>query len=169
MAVGLAPWRKPLAIHDPAKVVTDLAVALGLGGDCLADIGLLRAEPGLFGLVASDPTVSRMIDALAKDASAALKAINAARAAARAQVWELAGQHAPHVGIDAATPLVIDVDATLSRHIRTRSPPLPPINVASGFTRCGPLLTTAAKGPGSRWRCCCGLVTPGRTRPLITW
>jgi hypothetical protein len=113
LAVGLAPWRKPLAIHDPAKVVTDLAVALGLGGDCLADIGLLRAEPGLFGLVASDPTVSRMIDALAKDAPAALKAINAARAAARAQVWELAGQHAPHVGIDAATPLVIDVDATL--------------------------------------------------------
>lgn len=63
LAAGLARWRKPLAIHDPAKVLTDLAVALGLGGDCLADIGLLRAEPGLFGLVASDPTVSRTIDA----------------------------------------------------------------------------------------------------------
>lgn len=37
-------WRKPLAIHDPAKVVTDLEVALGLGGDCLAGIGLLRAD-----------------------------------------------------------------------------------------------------------------------------
>ena len=77
------------------------------------NIGLLRAEPGLFGLVASDPTVSRTIDALAKDASAALKAINTARAAARARVWELAGENAPHAGIDAAAPLVIDLDATL--------------------------------------------------------
>ena len=32
LATGLAPWRKPRAIHDPVKVVTDLAVALGLGG-----------------------------------------------------------------------------------------------------------------------------------------
>jgi hypothetical protein len=113
LAAGLAPWRKPRTVHDPAKVVVDLAIALGLGGDCLADIGLLRAEPWLFGLVASDPTVSRTIDALAKDASAALKAINTARAAARARVWELAGENAPHAGIDAAAPLVIDLDATL--------------------------------------------------------
>jgi len=35
-----------------------------LGGDCLADIGLLRAEPAMFGRVASDPSVSRLIDAL---------------------------------------------------------------------------------------------------------
>ena len=39
---ALAPWRKPLAIHDPAKVLTDLAVTLALGGDCMADIALLR-------------------------------------------------------------------------------------------------------------------------------
>jgi hypothetical protein len=64
------------AIHDPAKVVTDLAVCLGLGGDCLADIGLLRAEPAVFGLVASDPTVSRTVSALAKDAPAVLTATN---------------------------------------------------------------------------------------------
>jgi hypothetical protein len=113
LMAGLARWRKPLAIHDPAKVITDLAVALGLGGDCLADIGLLRVEPGVFGLVASDPTVSRTIDALAKDAPAALKAINTARAAARARVWELAGVNAPHAGINTAAPLVIDIDATL--------------------------------------------------------
>ena len=31
LAVGLRPWRKPLAIHDPAKVVTDLAIAFGIG------------------------------------------------------------------------------------------------------------------------------------------
>jgi len=75
LATALAPWRKPLAVHDPATVITDLAVTLALGGDCLADIALLRAEPGLFGPVASDATVSRTIDVLAKDAPAALKAV----------------------------------------------------------------------------------------------
>jgi len=64
LSAALAPWRKPLAVHDPAKVLTDLAITLALGGDCLADIALLRAEPGVFGPVASDPTVSRTIDAL---------------------------------------------------------------------------------------------------------
>jgi hypothetical protein len=113
LAAALARWRRPMAVHDPAKVVLDLAVALGLGGDCLADIAVLRAEPGVFGRVASDPTVSRTIDALAADAPAALKAIRAARAAARRRAWELAGQHAPDAGITAASPLVIDIDATL--------------------------------------------------------
>jgi Transposase DDE domain group 1 len=113
LAAALSPWRKPLAIHDPGKVVLDLALTLAVGGDCLADIGLLRAEPGVYGLVASDPTVSRTIDALAADAPGALKAINAARATARAQVWGLAGEHAPDHGVDAAAPLVIDIDATL--------------------------------------------------------
>ncbi len=113
LSASLAPWCSPLAIHDPAKVLLDLAVALALGGDCLADIALLRAEPGVYGLVASDPTVSRTIDALAKDAPAALKAIHAARAIAREQAWTLAGEHAPDAGIEAAAPLVVDLDATL--------------------------------------------------------
>jgi hypothetical protein len=65
LSSALARWRKPMARHDPGKVVTDLAVTLALGGDCLADIALLRSEPGVFGAVASDPTVSRTIDALA--------------------------------------------------------------------------------------------------------
>jgi hypothetical protein len=113
LSAALAPWRKPTAVHDPGKVVLDLALALALGGDCLADIALLRAEPGVYGLVASDPTVSRMIDALAADAPAALAAIDAARAALRARVWTLAGEHAPDHATSAAAPLVIDVDATL--------------------------------------------------------
>jgi hypothetical protein len=110
---ALAPWRKPLAVHDPAKVVLDLAVALALGGDCLADVTLLRAEPGVYGPVASDATVSRTIAALAADATKALAAINSARAAARARAWHLAGGRAPDHGASARTPLVIDVDATL--------------------------------------------------------
>ena len=49
LSEALAPWRKPLSSHDPGKIVLDLAVALAVGGDCLADIGVLRAEPGVFG------------------------------------------------------------------------------------------------------------------------
>ena len=110
---ALDRWRRPLAVHDPAKVLLDLAVTLALGGDCLADIGLLRAEPGVFGLVASDPTVSRTIDALAKNAPAALKAINSARAVARGRAWALAGTNAPDAAATAQTPLIVDLDATL--------------------------------------------------------
>jgi len=113
LSAVLSRWRKPTAVHDPAKVVVDLAVSLALGGDCLADIGLLRAEPGVFGRVASDPTVSRTIDALAADAPAALAAIDIARAAARARVWRLAGEHAPDHDVDTDTPLIVDLDATL--------------------------------------------------------
>ena len=110
---SLARWRKPLARHDPAKIVTDLAVSLAIGGDCLADIAQLRSVPEVFGLVASDPTVSRCIDALAADAPSALAAINTSRATARAAAWRLAGDRSPDHGASAATPIVIDVDATL--------------------------------------------------------
>ena len=113
LSAALEQWRRPTAVHDPAKVVLDLAVSLALGGDCLADIAVLRAEPGIYGRVASDPTVSRTVDVLAADAAAALKAIDVARAAARATVWALAGKQAPDSGTDAETPLIIDVDATL--------------------------------------------------------
>jgi len=95
LSAALTRWRKPLAVHDPGKIMLDLALSLALGGDCLADVGVLRAEPGVYGRVASDPTISRTIAALAKDAGAALAAIDTARAAARGQVWALAGEHAP--------------------------------------------------------------------------
>lgn len=54
----------------------DLATALAIGGDCLADISQLRAHPEIFGAVASDPTVSRLISVLAVDADTALAAID---------------------------------------------------------------------------------------------
>lgn len=75
-------------MHDQAKVITDLAVCLALGGDTVSDVALLRAEPDLYDLVASDPTVSRTIDALA-------------------------GEHAPDHGVSTKAPLIIDVDAAL--------------------------------------------------------
>lgn len=113
LSSALSPWRKPLAIHDSAKVLCDLAVMLTLGGDCLADIALLREQPEVFGRVASDPTVSRLIDALAADPDRALTAIAAARAVAREAAWTLAGKHAPNAGISSQSPLIVDLDATL--------------------------------------------------------
>ena len=38
------------AVRDPGKVIADLAAAVALGGDCLADIAVvLREQPDLAG------------------------------------------------------------------------------------------------------------------------
>jgi hypothetical protein len=103
----LSRWRKPLATHDPGKIVGDLAIAVALGGDAAADVAVLRAQPGVFGPVASDPTVSRLITALAADAEDALAAISVARATARERVWSWAGAPTQDARV------VIDLDATL--------------------------------------------------------
>jgi hypothetical protein len=107
IATALRRWRPPRSIHDPAKIVTDLAITIALGGDCAADIAVLRAQPAVFGPVASDPTVSRTIDRLAAADPDILTAIRAARATARHRVWQHAGT--PHQD----GKLVIDLDATL--------------------------------------------------------
>jgi hypothetical protein len=67
LSAGLTRWRTPRAVHDPGKIVLDLAVAVAvaLGGDCLADVSAVRAQPTLFGPVASDPVVSRLVSTLA--------------------------------------------------------------------------------------------------------
>ena len=78
MSDRLAPWRRGRARHDPGKVVLDLAVAIALGGDCLADVAVVRAQPDLFGAVASDPAASRLVAALAADGDAAVDALRAA-------------------------------------------------------------------------------------------
>ena len=110
---GLSLWRKPLAVHDPGKVLTDLAVTLALGGDCLSDAAVIRSEPGIYGRVASEATVSRTIATLARDAGRVLAAVAAARKSARAVAWAAAGHDAPNHAATAADPLIVDLDATL--------------------------------------------------------
>lgn len=113
LSAALAPWRRPMASHDPGKIVLDLAISIAIGGNCAADLAQLRCEPGVFGNVASDPTVSRLVGVLAQDAPHALAAIAAARAEARRAVWKLAGHTAPDHDRSAARALVIDLDASL--------------------------------------------------------
>jgi Transposase DDE domain group 1 len=72
---SLARWRAPRAVHDPGKIIADLAAAVALGGDCLADIAVLQEQPQLAGPVASDPVVSRLVSTLAEDLPRALKAL----------------------------------------------------------------------------------------------
>jgi hypothetical protein len=110
LSAGLARWRAPRAVHDPGKILTDLAMTLALGGDCLADVAVLRARPELAGPVASDPVISRLVAALAADAPRALRAIRRARAAARERAWALAGDRAP--GADGSL-VAVDIDATI--------------------------------------------------------
>jgi hypothetical protein len=148
LSQALAPWRKPLAIHDPAKVVLDLAVSLVLGGDCLADVAVLRAAPEVYGPVASDPTVSRTISALAQDAPAALKAINAARQVARTTAWRLAGRHAPDAGTSRDRPLVIDLDATLVTSHSEKESAAPTFKRGYGFHPLCSFVDHGADGTG---------------------
>jgi len=113
LSTVLRPWMRPMAVHDPGKVLLDLAISVAIGGDCLADIAQVRSEPAVFGQVASDPTVSRLIDTLAVDAPRALAAINTARAVVRARVWGLAGTDSPDHQMTARSPLTMDLDSSL--------------------------------------------------------
>jgi Transposase DDE domain group 1 len=145
LSAGLARWRAPRAVHDPGKIVTDLVMALALGGDCLADVGVLRAQPQLFGPVASDPVVSRLIGGLAVDAPRSLKAIRVARAAARERAWALAGAAAP----GAAGGLVpLDVDATIVTSCSEKEQAAPTWKKTFGFHPLAVFADHGAEGSG---------------------
>jgi len=109
LSENLSRWRVPRAVHDPGKVIADLAAAVALGGDCLAGIAILREQPQLAGPVASDPVVSRLVSRLAGDLPRSLKAVRSARAAARERARALAGTAAPGGG----GLVTVDLDATI--------------------------------------------------------
>ena len=101
LSAAMTHTRRRRSVHDPGVVLTQLAVMLAGGGDCLTDIAVLRQQSDLFGRVGSDPTVWRVLDSIH---SLGLRNIAAARAAARAAAW--AAGAAPE-------EIVIDVDGTL--------------------------------------------------------
>jgi hypothetical protein len=109
LSVRLAGLKRRRSGHDPGRVVRDLAVMLGDGGDCLTDLGGVRDQDALFGAVASDSTAFRVIDRIACTPGL-LDALADAHARAREHVWKQTG---------APERVTIDVDATLlTSHFR---------------------------------------------------
>ena len=153
LSAGLSPWRRARSVHDPGKAVLDLAVAIALGGDCLADVAVLRAQPEVFGAVASDPTVSRLIDALARDPEPVLAALSGARAAARDRVW---GHRQP---ISQTSPVVVDLDATLVGAHSEKEGAAPNFKRGFGFH---PMLAFVDHGAGGTGEPLAGMLRPGR-------
>jgi DDE family transposase len=150
---ALSPWRSARSVHDPGKTVLDLAVTIALGGDCLADAALVRAQSELFGAVASDPTISRLIDLLAQDSVAAITAIRGARAAARAEVW----RH--RWPVPTTGSVVIDLDATLIGAHSDKEGATPTFKRGFGFH---PLLAFVDHGARGTGEPLVAMLRPGR-------
>jgi len=102
LSLRLASLKQRPRGHDPGRMMSDLAVMLADGGECVSDLGAVRDQEALFGPVASDATAFRVIDKVA--AEQLLGEVRAAHARARERFWELYG---------APERLTIDVDATL--------------------------------------------------------
>jgi hypothetical protein len=150
---GLASWRPARSVHDPGKTVLDLAVTIALGGDCLADVAVCRAQPELFGAVASDPTISRLIEGLGDDSATVITAIRAARAGARAKVW------AHHRPIPSTDRVVVDLDATLVGSHSEKEGATANFKRGFGFH---PMLAFVDHGAGGTGEPLVGMLRPGR-------
>jgi hypothetical protein len=103
LSAAMAATRQRRSVHDPGRVLVDLAVMVADGGTSLSDLKVLRDQPDLFGSIASDPTAWRVLDSIDNNAMAA---INAARASARAVAWAAGAR--PRRDF-----IVLDFDATL--------------------------------------------------------
>jgi hypothetical protein len=96
------PWAGERApTHDRGRLLAQLAVMLAGGGECVADLAALRDQHDLFGEVASAPTTWRAVHEID---DTVLDGLRAARAGARAKVWEATA---------APQEVILDVDAAL--------------------------------------------------------
>ena len=93
------------AVHEPGRVLADLAVVIADGGDALAHLATLRDQDKLFGTVASDATGWRCVERVD---DAHLAGVQAVRAVARERAW------AAGAGPVLAGGLTIDIDATIT-------------------------------------------------------
>ena len=154
LRAALAPWRRARAVHAPARVVVHLGFALAAGGDCLADIGVLRDATAVVGAVASDPTVSRVIDDLAAGGQDVLDAIAGAHAAARARVHAVGG------GPAGSGPVPLDIDATLVTSHSDKEDARPTYKRGFGHH---PVIAFLDHGDGGTGEALAGLLRAGNT------
>ena len=99
MSSAMSPIVKRRRRRDPGVVLAHVALLLADGGDCLSDLAVLRDEPDLFGVVASDSTALRALEC-----GWAAEAIIDARRVAREAAWEAGA---------APETVTLDLDATL--------------------------------------------------------
>jgi hypothetical protein len=101
LSVALGPTRERRSAHDPGRVLRDVAVMLADGGDCVTDMDAYRGQERLFGARASETTTHRVLKSI--DARL-LERVRAARATARARVWDAGAR---------PDTITLDIDATL--------------------------------------------------------
>ena len=92
-------------VHEPGRVLADLAVVIADGGDALAHLATLRDQDKLFGTVASDATAWRCVERVD---DAHLSRVQAVRAVARERAWAAGAEPVLAGG------LTIDIDATIT-------------------------------------------------------
>jgi Transposase DDE domain group 1 len=98
---ALAGTRERRSAHDPGRVLRDVAVMLADGGDCVTDMDAYRGQERLFGARASETTTHRVLKAIDE---ALLGRVRAARAKARARVWDAGAR---------PETITLNIDATL--------------------------------------------------------
>jgi hypothetical protein len=109
-------------VHDPGRVLVDVAVMLADGGEAISDLAVLRDQPELFGSLASTATAWGVVDGV-DPGGLARSELGRCLLAATAGGRELAG-------------LVIDVDASLVVVIARRNRLLRRSRAGLGTTRC---------------------------------
>ncbi|MDQ6806595.1 MAG: IS1380 family transposase [Actinomycetota bacterium] len=97
----LADTRERRSAHDPGRVLRDVAVMLADGGDCVTDMAAFEGQERLFGARASETTTHRVLKSIDEPL---LAGVRAARAKARARVWEAGAR---------PKTLTLNIDATL--------------------------------------------------------
>ena len=98
---ALAETRERRSAHDPGRVLRDVAVMLADGGDCVTDLDAYRGQERLFGARASETTTHRVLKSIDEQL---LDRLRAARAIARARVWDAGAR---------PDSITLNIDATL--------------------------------------------------------
>ena len=104
LSAVVAPGGERAPSHDRGKVLVHALLMLAGGGEACSDIEHLRAQPVLFGRVASDSTLYRTLRGLGPDA---VRSLLGAVASVRGAVWERRGDTAGSAGV------VLDMYSTL--------------------------------------------------------
>src|SRR4051794_37314629 len=97
----MAATRERSSAHDPGRVLRDVAVMLADGGDCVTDLAAYAGQERLFGARASETTTHRGLKSVGEPL---LERIHAARAAARARIWDAGAR---------PETITLNIDATL--------------------------------------------------------